>query len=460
MSPAARRWMAQPGLALATTARRRDVARAIAASLRSPDGAGQLGLERAVGAAGPAAQAVVVELDHVGRRGASTVRTAAVGPLDVAQVAGVLDDDRGQASRHRRQAVDPLGQPLVDVEHAGAEAAAPRPCRAGGRSPSARRRSRPSRPGSARRRGTRRMTRLASRRAWPLEAGVDVQGAAAVARPGPGARRRRPVASITWMVATWIGPQPRVHHAAGEQPDVGPGRPQRRPAQRQRRQAEALRHQADPLGDGQRPRAGQHQPVVAEGPVGEPLPPGRSPGGGGPACVRVPSMSRPKGTPDGQAVSQPRHCTQVSMKSTNSPSGGAPSHWTARMAAMRPRGESRLLARHPVRRAVGQAQAAADAGRQLVVDQVQVHPPPPYPVRPPVHREPPCRTGPGLLSSTDLARICRTDATIPRRNGHRPVARGTATGTRHFWRVPVGDRSAGERVAAGVEAAGRVEAGP
>ena len=55
--------------------------------------------------------------------------------------------------RRRRQAVDPLGQPLVDVEDAGAEPPRLVACRAGGRSPSAPRRSRPSRRGSARRPG-------------------------------------------------------------------------------------------------------------------------------------------------------------------------------------------------------------------------------------------------------------------------------------------------------------------
>ncbi len=55
---------------------------------------------------------------------------------------------------------------------------------------------------------------------------------------------------------------------------------------------------------------------------------------------RVPSISRPKGTLDGHAVSHPRHCTHASMKPTNAASGGAPSQWTSRIAAMRPRGDA------------------------------------------------------------------------------------------------------------------------
>ncbi len=55
---------------------------------------------------------------------------------------------------------------------------------------------------------------------------------------------------------------------------------------------------------------------------------------------RVDSINRPKGTPLGQAGSQPRHCTHVSIERTTSSSRGAPSFCTARMRAMRPRGEA------------------------------------------------------------------------------------------------------------------------
>ena len=67
MTPAAARCIAQPGLALATTvAPRGDRARAIAASLRSRISPASSGCSARVGAARTAAQAVVVELDHVG----------------------------------------------------------------------------------------------------------------------------------------------------------------------------------------------------------------------------------------------------------------------------------------------------------------------------------------------------------------------------------------------------------
>ena len=55
---------------------------------------------------------------------------------------------------------------------------------------------------------------------------------------------------------------------------------------------------------------------------------------------RVPSISRPNGTPEGHAVSHPRHCTHASMNSMNEASAGASFHCTSRMAAMRPWGDA------------------------------------------------------------------------------------------------------------------------
>ena len=68
-------------------------------------------------------------------------------------------------------------------------------------------------------------------------------------------------------------------------------------------------------------------------------------------AVRVCSINAPNSTLLGQAGSQPRHCTHVSMKSTNSSSIAAPSFCTPRIASMRPRGE---YASSPVTRNVGQ----------------------------------------------------------------------------------------------------------
>ena len=87
---------------------------------------------------------------------------------------------------------------------------------------------------------------------------------------------------------------------------------------------------------------------------------------------RVASISRPKGTADGQAVSQPRHCTQVSITSMKGrrPAGhrGAPGAW--------PRcgpGASSAPPRRPEGGAVGQAQPAGDAGGELVLVDRQLH---------------------------------------------------------------------------------------
>ncbi len=56
--------------------------------------------------------------------------------------------------------------------------------------------------------------------------------------------------------------------------------------------------------------------------------------------ARVSSIKAPKCTPDGHAVSQPRHRTQRSMKFTKSSSTGNAPDSTARMALMRPRGDA------------------------------------------------------------------------------------------------------------------------
>ena len=81
---------------------------------------GQRRLQRRVRATGPAAQPLVVELDDVGDV-AEQGPHRHVGPLDVAQVAGVLDDHRAEAAGRRGEPIDAGGEPLVDVEHAGRE---------------------------------------------------------------------------------------------------------------------------------------------------------------------------------------------------------------------------------------------------------------------------------------------------------------------------------------------------
>ena len=107
------------------------------------DRAGQRRLQRRVGAAGAAAQPVVVELDDVGdvaEHGAHRL----VGPLDVAEVARVLDDHRAE-----RGAPAPAAGRRAAPATPGRRRPAPRTppppaCRAGARSPSSPRRTRPS----------------------------------------------------------------------------------------------------------------------------------------------------------------------------------------------------------------------------------------------------------------------------------------------------------------------------
>ena len=100
---------------------------------------------------------------------------------------------------------------------------------------------------------------------------------------------------------------PGVHHAAGEQPDVGArsaagvGRRSGQPGQAEPRGARggpAARRPAP----SSRPAASRWWPSA---PVAEPLPPRRELRALRPRDSRVPSISRPNGTADGQAVSQP-----------------------------------------------------------------------------------------------------------------------------------------------------------
>ena len=263
--PAAR-CIAQPGLALATTvAPERRAARSIAATLRSRIVAGQLGLQRRVGAAGAAAQPLVVELDDVGdvaEHGAHRL----VGPLHVAEVARILDDhrpsggagpagaDRGAVASHswtsstRAEKARRLGraEEVAVVLHRRAAA---------GRVDEDRRR-RPASTASSARRG---------RRASSCEPGVDVQRAAARAA-GAGQRRtwRRP-AAISAAVARCVSRiQASITQPVNSHTSSPVGRTAGAAAQRQPGQPGPPRHQPQALGDGEQRRPGEQQAVAAE----------------------------------------------------------------------------------------------------------------------------------------------------------------------------------------------------
>ena len=146
--------------------------------------------------------------------------------------------------------------------------------------------------------------------------------------------------------------QPGVHHAAGEQPHVRAGGRDRRSApEREAPHADTARRQSQPLRKRQRRRPSQQRTVAWQASRRQ----ARCHRGvivrSRANSSRVPSIRRPNGTPLGQAGSQPRHCTHVSMISTKSSSIGAPRHCTARIASIRPRGER---ASSPVARNVGQ----------------------------------------------------------------------------------------------------------
>ena len=195
--------MAQPGLALATRAPLRPVARAMASSLRSrmapPAPGGPRSTRRRPRSTGPRRRARPRR-----RTCPSTVRTARWVRWTWRRWHGSCTMTGARRRRHRRQSVDPLGQPLVDVEDAGAEAPGRRPSRAGGRSPSGR--AAAGRVDQDRRVAGHRRHHPRGQRAAP--AGRGRRGRAArhsSRRPGPGGRHRAPVASSTWMVATCVG---------------------------------------------------------------------------------------------------------------------------------------------------------------------------------------------------------------------------------------------------------------
>ena len=223
-SPAAARCIAHPGLALATTvAPERSRARAIGRHLAIADRRRQLRLQRRVRAAGAAAQPLVVELDDVDV--AARARSARlVGLLHVAQVARVLHDHRahgraaggGQSSRRRSASHSCTSRTRAAnaPRRGGAEQVAVVLHRraASGRVDEHRRVT-----GHRRDRPRRQPLRLG------LEPGVHVQRAAARRARGRGPRTTRPTASISAAVLRCVDAHPRVHHAAGEQPDIGVG---------------------------------------------------------------------------------------------------------------------------------------------------------------------------------------------------------------------------------------------
>ena len=99
-TPAAARNQVQPGLALTMIG---GAGAGDGLELPGPDRGGELGLQRGVGAAGAAAEPVVVELDD--RHVAAEERAdSELGVLDVTEMAGVVDGDRRGDGRRARRA--------------------------------------------------------------------------------------------------------------------------------------------------------------------------------------------------------------------------------------------------------------------------------------------------------------------------------------------------------------------
>jgi hypothetical protein len=222
-----------------------------------------------------------------------------------------------------------------------------------------------------------------------VESGVDMQRAAAggPARVGQcDADAGRGEDSEDGRVHVAL---PGVHDASGEEPRVVTGAAQRWGVERQRGERDAPGHEMGALGDGEAAREAEEESVVAESAVGEPLPPGDVGRLGGErlACPlhEVPEGHRGRAGHFARSaldafVHVPGELTaQVGLAGLDGAHGGD--------AAPR---RGRFVAGDPVGRAVRQAQAAGDAGDELLgVDPKRRH-----------DRDPPVRPGPGGGAST------------------------------------------------------------
>ena len=316
------------------------------------DLAGELRLDHRERPTGAAAQTGVVEFDQlcesVEQRSHRLVHA-----LDVSEVTRVLDDDRIGRPAQLGQACSVFGDVLVHVVHPGSEGACVL--------------------------GVEQLVILLERGPHPAELtrigaspGIEPMTCSAIFRaslcnpawacrapqhepPVPGTAYRTSIASRTRAVERCVPRNQGVHDTPGEQPHVG----RRRDAggmddgattEREFGQTEPTRHQLRPLGPREQRRPCEEEPVVPQYTETEALP------SGGDAlllCQRGARVFDEVAVRNcrGHAGSQPRHWTHVDMYPTNSSSIGAPRHCTARIASIRPRGDS---ASSPVARYVGQ----------------------------------------------------------------------------------------------------------
>ena len=171
----------------------------------------------------------------------------------------------------------------------------------------------------------------------------------------------------------------------------------------------------------------EQEPVVAEGAVGEALPAGREAVLGGQRLPRA--LHQP---PEGHAgracrLAAPALHARVHERDELGVGLGALPLHEAHGGDAAP-GRRRLLPRHAVRRAVGQAQAAAHAGGQFGVDQVERHGPLTVPDRPGLSR--PLGVEAGLHPAVQLGhrRVERDRRRRRRRGARRPPRSRPRTG--------------------------------
>ena len=245
---------------------------------------------------------------------------------------------------------------------------------------------------------------------------------------------------------------PGVHHAPGEQPHVGArrseaGAPHGQAGGQSEAARQAGRDQPQPLRDGQGRRPRQQQPVPAESPQAEAQRPGRLPAWPGRRGRRRALGERGARRFDQAAEGHARRARRLAPPALDARLdrvdervvGGEARPLHLAHGGHPAAGRQRLLARHPVRGAVGQAQPAGDAGGQVVVGDAEVHQPAPP------RRE---RVAAGGQAAGGVEQVLDPPVELDHRGGHRARrlrCRGVDDAHAHLGHEPVRATPGGER---------------
>jgi hypothetical protein len=205
---------------------------------------------------------------------------------------------------------------------------------------------------------------------------VDVQGTTARST-GAWDGKRRPRRLDQCSCVAVRRPQPGIHHAPREQPDVRIGhRPDRRrhrtPPERQPAQPEAPRHEAHALRSREHRRPCEQRPVMSQHPERGALPPRRHPVRRRQRGLRLLHEVPERHSAGAHRLAAAALHTRLEVPHDRVVDGSAPPLHRPHRVDPTTRREA-LLPRHPERRTVWEAQPATHAGRQLLLVEGQ-HP--------------------------------------------------------------------------------------